>query len=126
MKRLFKIYNRLTDISDHEYKFMVENKSKYIDKAKRIIHLLASQDVHLERLPDYDNSNEPDTGSGYVLAWSTEATVYDSISEEKPVERKIIFEDNYGVADVFVIAKILQELDEVEINESSKNAKQGE
>ena len=82
MRRLFRIYNRLTDVSDHEYKFMVKNKSKYIDKARVFVRMLDSQDVHLERLPDYDNSNEPDTGSSYPLAWSTNSTVYDPISED--------------------------------------------
>ena len=120
MRRLFRIYNRLTDVSDHEYKFMVKNKSKYIDKARVFVRMLDFQDVHLERLPDYDNSDEPDTGSSYPLAWSTNSTVYDPISEdtwkdrvdENGNEKKTIYEDNYGNPDVFVIAKILQELDE--------------
>tara|TARA_R100001369_G_scaffold25837_1_gene46948 strand:+ start:2782 stop:3150 length:369 start_codon:yes stop_codon:yes gene_type:complete len=122
MKRLFKIYNRLTDISDHEYKFMVENKSKYIDKAKRIIRSLDFQEIYLDRL---DGENDPDTGSSYCLAWSTEATVYDPISEDRQEDKidengnrkKIISENNYGNPDVFVIAKILQELDEEKKND---------
>ena len=44
MKKLFKIYNRLTDLSDHEYKFMIENKSPYLDKARKILSLLEEQE----------------------------------------------------------------------------------
>lgn len=107
MKKLFKIYNRLTDISDHEYKFMVENKSSYIDKAQKIINLLNEQHVHMERL-DFD---DPDTGNSYYL--DKQAVIYDPVSEDDINKRRgdIKYENNYGDGDVFLIAKILQELD---------------
>ena len=67
-----------------------------------------------------DTENEPDTGRSYCLSYTNEATVYDPISEDKIEDeydengnqKQIIYEDNYGNPDVFVIAKILQELDE--------------
>jgi len=117
MRRLFRIYDRLTDVSDHEYKFMVENKSKYIDKARAFVRMLDFQEISLDRI---DTENDPDTGRSYCLSYTNEATVYDPISEdtwedrvdENGNEKQIIYEDNYGNPDVFVIAKILQELDE--------------
>jgi len=128
MKRLFRIYNRLTDVSDHEYKFMVENKSKYIDKAKTFVRMLDFQEINLDRL---DSENDPDTGDSFSLSYTNLATVYDPISEDTWEDRidengnrkETIYESNYGNPDVFVIAKILQELDEIEINELSEKCK---
>ena len=122
MKRWFKVYNRLTDLSDHEYKFMVENKSKYIKKAKTFVRMLDFQEISLDRL---DSENDPDTGRSFCLSYSNEATVYDPISEDRQEDKidengnqkEMISENNYGNPDVFVIAKILQELDEENINE---------
>jgi len=119
MRRLFRIYDRLTDVSDHEYKFMVENKSKYIDKARVFVRMLDFQEISLDRI---DTENDPDTGRSHCLSYTNEATVYDPISEdtiedqydENGNEKQTIYEDNYGNPDVFVIAKILQELDEKE------------
>lgn len=113
MKKLFKIYNRLTDISDHEYKFMVENKPSYINKAQKVLSLLEDQDIDLYRMPDYDNSDEPNTGSGFWL-FNKEATVFDRMGVENTITRSNSedkYENNYGRPDVFVIAKILQELE---------------
>ena len=106
-KKLFKIYNRLTNSSDTEYKFMVENNSEYISRAKEIIEFLETQDIDLRRLPDYDNSDEPDTGSSYFL-FTDDATVYDPHSESNPQKRfgnKEICEKNYDRHDVFLIEK---------------------
>ena len=113
MKKLFKIYNRLTDLSDHEYKFMIENKSPYLDKARKILSLLEEQDIYLYRMPDYDNSDEPNTGSGFWL-FNKEATVFDKMGVENINTRRDTedkYENNYDKPDVFVIAKILQELE---------------
>ena len=117
MKKLFRIYNRLTDLSDHEYKFMVENESPYIDKARKILVLLEEQHIHLERL-DFD---DPDTGNSYYL--DKNATVYDPVSEDDISKRRgeIKYENNYADPDVFVIAKILQELDTGEEHAQSKS-----
>ena len=107
MKKLFRIYNRLTDLSDHEYKFMVESESPYINKARKVLNLLEEQHIHLERL-DFD---DPDTGNSYNLDKS--ATVYDPISEDDINKKfgEIKYEDNYDYPDIFVIAKILQEIE---------------
>jgi len=107
MKKLFKLYNRLTDLSDHEYKFMVENKSSYIDKAQKVLSLLDEQHIHLQRL----NLDDPNTGNSYYL--DKQATVYDPVSEDDINKKygEIKYEDNYADTEVFVIAKILQELE---------------
>jgi len=113
MKKLFRIYNRLTDVSDHEYKFLAQCKSNHLDKAREIIAFLEDQDIDLYRMPDYDNSDEPNTGSGFYL-FNEEATVFDRMGVENTITRSNSedkYENNYGTPDVFVIAKILQELE---------------
>jgi hypothetical protein len=111
-KKLFKIYNRLTHSSDIEYKFMVDNNSEYISRAKEIMKFLEMQDIDLRRLPDYNNSDEPDTGSSYFL-FIDEATVYDPMGEDDVNKRKKeIYEKNYDRPDVYLIAKALQETEE--------------
>ena len=116
MKELYRIYNRLTDVSDHEYKFMVENKSPYLDKAQKVLNLLNEQHIHLQRL----NHDDPNTGNSYYL--DKEAVIYDPVSEDDINKKggEIKYEDNYADTEVFVIAKILQELDTGEEHAQSK------
>ena len=56
--KLFKIYNKLTDNANKEYKFLAQCKSNHLDKAREIIAFLEEQDIDLYRMPDYDNSDE--------------------------------------------------------------------
>ena len=106
LKKFFKIYNRLTDSADAEYQEMCETNSCHIQRAKKIMFFLESQDISLNRL----NLDDPDTGDAYYLS-DIEATVYDPISEDdvdKRYPRKIEYEKNYNRSDIYIIAKALQ------------------
>jgi hypothetical protein len=110
--KLFKIYNKLTDNADKEYRFLAQSKSNHLDKAREIISFLEDQDIDLYRMPDYDNSDEPNTGSGYYL-FNKEATVFDRMGVENTITRSNSedkYENNYDRPDVYVIAMALQKV----------------
>jgi len=110
--KLFKIYNKLTDNANKEYKFLAQCKSNHLDKAREIIAFLEEQDIDLYRMPDYDNSDEPNTGSGFYL-FNKEATVFDRMGVENINTRRDaedIYEKNYDRPDVYIIAMALQKI----------------